>query len=118
MATATPPAYAEEMEKPGGEAVDDTDKASDKASLPPAASIYEADVVDRAMHTILADPDAAYVIPIYTGDDGGHDRRVVKWFKKEGELLEAQEALCEIETTEVSYSCCSWQCHAVVPKPT
>lgn len=46
--------------------------------------------------------DMAFVIPLRSGDDGGHNRRLTKWFKTEGEHIGAQEAICEIDTEEVS----------------
>ena len=42
-------------------------------------------------------------MPLYVGDDGGHDHRVSRWLKSEGDVVAPDEAVCEIETTEFLY---------------
>jgi hypothetical protein len=60
-------------------------------------------VVEKALDVVLSDEGAAYLVPMYVGDDGGHDHRVSQWFKSEGAAVAADEAVCEIETTEFLY---------------
>jgi hypothetical protein len=57
----------------------------------------------KAAQKLLKDADLAYLVPLYIEDDGGHDRKVAKWFKEKGDVINSQDVLCEIDTTEFSY---------------
>ena len=60
-------------------------------------------IEEKAAHKMLKDTDLAYIVPLYIENDGGHDRKVAKWFKQEGDPVASQDVLCEIDTTEFSY---------------
>ena len=69
----------------------------------PAAQMDDPDVLHKALDAVLSDEGAAYLVPLYVGDDGGHDHRVSRWLKSEGDVVAPDEAVCEIETTEFLY---------------
>ncbi len=83
------------------------DASASMAAMPrihsPTTHGIDPGVVHKALDAVLSDEDAAYLIPLYIGDDGGHDHRVSQWFKSEGDAVIADEAVCEIETTEFLY---------------
>ena len=60
-------------------------------------------IEEEAAQQLLKDTELAYIVPLYIEDDGGHDRKIAKWFKQEGDAIASQDVLCEIDTTEFSY---------------
>jgi hypothetical protein len=60
-------------------------------------------IEEKAAQQLLKDTELAYIVPLYIEDDGGHDRKIAKWFKQEGDAVTSQDVLCEIDTTEFSY---------------
>ena len=60
-------------------------------------------ISEKTSQALLKHPECAYIVPLYVGQDGGHDRILKEWMKQEGDAVAPQDVLCEIDTTEFSY---------------